>query len=129
MRTITDYSLLAAEIAATHAAFPRTTWDAPRELLDAARGLFAADGGEVPEGADLLAGIASLLTQGPYRAVRLHGHTSGSPLPTAIRPERPYGPPEEDVLLHAITVSMAPGTEPWPSGQADLSGSGGRYPR
>lgn len=128
MRTITDYSLLAAEIAATHAAFPRTTWDAPRELLDAARGLFAADGGEVPEGADLLAGIASLLTQGPYRAVRLHGHTSGSPLPTAIRPERPYGPPEEDVLLHAITVSMAPGTEPWPSGQADLERLGRAIP-
>ncbi|TQF06328.1 hypothetical protein E6W39_34115 [Kitasatospora acidiphila] len=121
MRSVVGYSLLAAQIAATHAAFPRTTWDAPGELLDAARALFATDAGEAPEGAeDLLAGIASLLAHGPYPAVQLHGHTSGSTLPTAIRPERPYGPPEEDVLLHAISVARPPGTEPWPSGPADL---------
>ncbi|MFJ6136254.1 amino acid--tRNA ligase-related protein [Kitasatospora sp. NPDC092286] len=119
MRAIAGYNRLAAEIAATHATLPTTTWDAPAEMLDAACGLFTAERGGREDGADaVLAGIARILAHGPYPAVRLHA-TGCELLPPDIRPERPLGPPEEDVLLHAIALATSPGTEPWPHGPVD----------
>ncbi len=120
MKTMPGYDRLAREIAATHSSSPQTTWDAAGELLDAARLLFTAGRTGGTDGVDdLLAGIARLLAHGPYLAVRLHGAAADSALPDEIRPTRPLGPPEEDVLLHALAAAAAPGREPWPSGPAD----------
>jgi len=119
MRTVTGFKRLAAEIAETHAKSPNVMWDAAGELLEAARGLFTEDRGGQGDGADaVLAGIARVVAHGPYPAVRLHS-ASGSLLPADIRPDRPQGPPEEDVLLHAIGLATPPGTEPWPHGRVD----------
>ncbi|WP_370219873.1 amino acid--tRNA ligase-related protein [Kitasatospora sp. GAS1066B] len=111
---------LAQEVAATHATSPRAEWDAPRDLLDAARGLFTADSDGQDRGAEvILAGIARLLTHGPFASVRLHGTATGSLLPEALRPEQQFGPPEADVLLHALAAAAPPGSELWPQGPAD----------
>lgn len=121
------YDRLAQELAATHATSPRAEWDAPRDLLDAARGLFTADSGGQDEGVEvLLAGIARLLAHAPFASVRLHGTVTGSRLPEVLGPERQFGPPEADVLLHALAAAAPPGNEPWPQGPADpekLSGA------
>ncbi|MEY9938572.1 amino acid--tRNA ligase-related protein [Streptacidiphilus sp. MAP5-3] len=111
---------LAAQMSATHGQGHTATWDAAGELLDAAKLVFTATPDEQPETtADLLAGIARLLQYGPFGAVPLHAATAQSPVHAALRPERPLGPPEEDVLLHALSHAAPPGTEPWPDSQPD----------
>ncbi|WP_198044151.1 amino acid--tRNA ligase-related protein [Actinoalloteichus sp. GBA129-24] len=129
-----DYTLVAQQIATVHAAAQPTTWDAPRELLRAATALFTT--GEPPSGVDnLLAGLAQLLAQGPFTAVGLHAAIPSAPLPPSLRPARPTGPPEEDVLRHALALAESPSTLPWPNGPADpvrltaaLRALGGRIP-
>ena len=111
---------LAAQMAATHAQGPTRTWDAPSELLNAAKALFTASADRWTEdAAELMAGIGRLLGHGPFPAVPLHAATDRSPLPPALRPDRVLGPPEEDVLLHALAHATPAGTQPWPGGSPD----------
>lgn len=115
-----DSRQLAAQIAATHAGGDRRTWDSAGELLDAAKLLYSANRNAPVDGGDaLLAGIARLLAHGPFPAVTLHAATPGSGIAAELCPDRPFGPPEEDVLLHALALTTYPGGRPWPFGPAD----------
>jgi len=115
-----DCRQLAAQIAMTHARGTTATWAASDELLDAAKQLFTATADKRSESTpDLLAGIGRLLGHGPFPAVRLHAAHERSPIPLELRPTRPVGPPEEDVLLHALAYATPPGSRPWPLAHPD----------
>lgn len=117
---------LAAAILATHAQVPESEWNASEELLEAAKPTLialhnSARDGEISGASEVLAGIARLLGRGPFPAVSLHASIRGSLLPARLRPDRPVGPPEEDVLLHALSYAARSGQPPWPHGEVDLA--------
>ena len=115
-----SYRQLAAQMAATHAQGAAATWDAAGELLNVAKTLFASPSDGWAEGAaQLMAGVARLLGHGPFPAVPLHAAKDRSPLPPELRPDRAVGPPEEDVLLHALAYATPAGARPWPGGHPD----------
>lgn len=117
---MTTNAELAVRAAQLHAASPRRSWNAARELLDSAQHLFPPHMDQTPaEAVLIMASIARLLEHGAVPAVELLSHRSEAQLPSALTPASANGPAEQDVLLLSLAAATPPGEQPWPAGEVD----------